>query len=184
MNDAYVAQVQAMVDAAVPAMRLHPGAAVVFNWPKDILVAGAWNTIRMMGLVETNRAGDQVLDAMVLACKGRSGHEPTPMMVRVAWDIAREQAAKREVAPQPCPACGYQLDAHAGLHVGQLEAPARRPTAGDVLVCGKCARILVVAEDLQLRVMRPDELDGLEPGFRTALNRACELVAEQRRRPA
>ncbi len=163
----YEAQVRAMVDAAAVAMRERPNAAVQYGWPQKILLSASWGIVRRMGLVHANEDGEQVLDAMVQACRATSGYNPTPLMVRVAWDIAKKHPR--------CPSCRYPIDGHAGL------TGSRRPKPGDLSICAGCAAVLSFGEDLQLQPAKPELLLELEDEDRQQLERAREQVRELRR---
>jgi hypothetical protein len=56
-----------------------------------------------------------------------------------------------------CPKCKVKLTAASD------PAGGGTPSAGDISVCVYCAAILVFNPELTMRLMSPDEINGLEP---------------------
>jgi hypothetical protein len=69
------------------------------------------------------------------------------------------------VSPQPCPACGYRIDACTNLDHDTA------PTEGDPTVCIDCATVLVFAAHHALRIATPADLDQLSEDNRQQLSK-------------
>lgn len=61
-----------------------------------------------------------------------------------------------ERAPQPCPRCGYRLDADAPPANARYE----KPSPGDLSMCLRCSAVLTFAPDLHLRLLTAHEWDN------------------------
>jgi hypothetical protein len=74
------------------------------------------------------------------------------------------------VPATPCPLCGYLLDACSNF------VDAVPPAAGDLSVCGRCAALLVFADDLSTRLLRDGEFLALEADLRRQLTANQRMV--------
>jgi hypothetical protein len=70
----------------------------------------------------------------------------------------------------PCPLCGYLLDACTNF------VDAVPPAPGDLSVCGRCAALLVFADDLSTRLLRDGEFLALEADLRRQLTTHQRMV--------
>ncbi len=78
-----------------------------------------------------------------------------------------------------CPSCGKQFELH--VVVGLQEGLR----VGDTSVCIGCASVLVLDElPYEFRLMTKKEIDGLDYGTRTLLERAQANIREDRARMA
>lgn len=93
----YVALIEEMARRAIKWHAENPLLAPVVSWnfSKDILVAMPISAARRAGFVDANPDGWRLLAAMVGPLDPR--REPTPTMVRVALEAAKDPEARQQL---------------------------------------------------------------------------------------
>jgi rubredoxin len=86
---------------------------------------------------------------------------------------------EHKVPEAKCPACGHIFNAASAVHMH-----GRSPKPGDLSVCIECARPLCFAADLSLRLLKREELAGLDADVLEGLARVIVAVRAVRYREA